>query len=62
MKIAQYRYLSPEARALRKRDGVPPWGVHPCEVAALAGMEPNQTAFYAQWLAAVEMRRQLETT
>jgi hypothetical protein len=31
--------------ALRRRDGVPPWGVHPCEVDALDQVAGDGTAF-----------------
>ena len=60
MKVTQHRYLSPEACALRRRDGVPPWGVHPCEVNSLAKLKDNTTVFGAHLLAAAEMRRRLE--
>lgn len=32
MKVEQYVYCGTEAMALRRRDGTPPWGVHPSEV------------------------------
>jgi hypothetical protein len=31
-RIEQFAYLSPQACELRRRDGTPPWSVHPCEV------------------------------
>jgi hypothetical protein len=46
--------------ALRQRDGTPPWGVHVCEVDSLGPKKPDGTALYAAWLAAAELRRQLE--
>ena len=60
MKIEQHRYLSLEASVLRRRDGVPPWGCHPCEVDSLAKLKDNTTVFGAHLLAAAEMRRRLE--
>lgn len=69
MKVAQHPYLSPEAMALRRRDGTPPWSVHVSEVdslagkrelAQLAGKTGDSTAFRAAVVAAAEMRRQIE--
>lgn len=58
MKVAQYPYLSPEASRLRERDGVPPWGVHPCEVDSVS--PAPGTALHAAWLEACRMRTELE--
>ena len=47
MKVKQYPYLSPEANELRHRDGIPLWGVHPCEVDHL---RKSQEAAPNAWL------------
>lgn len=60
MKIKQHPYLSAEAKALRARDGIPPWGVHPCEVDALRQHKADNSVFGDSLRAAAEMRRQLE--
>ena len=69
MKVTQHRYLSPEACALRRRDGTPPWGAHISEVddlaskrelVQLAGKMGDSTVFNTLLLAAAEMRRQIE--
>jgi hypothetical protein len=58
MKVEQFGYLSPEAVSLRQRDGIPPWGVHPCEVDSIAP-EPG-TAFHASWMQAKRFRAEIE--
>lgn len=62
MKVAQFPYLSPEAMALRRRDGVPPWGVHVCEVDSLGERSPwpATTAGGAAWEAARVLRDEIE--
>lgn len=60
MKIEQHPYLSPQASELRHRDGIPPWGVHPCEVDSLPAKVEGRTVFAAELAAARELRRQLE--
>lgn len=60
MKIEQHKYLSPAAVELRQRDGVPPWGVHPCEVDSLKGAPDDSTAFAAGLRQARELRRAIE--
>ena len=60
MKIKQFPYLSPESNALRARDGIPPWGAHPCEVDALRQHKADISVFGDSLRAAAEMRRQLE--
>lgn len=59
MKIKQHLYLSPEAVQLRQRDGIPPWGVHPCELDSLDS-PASSGAFYASWREATELRAALE--
>jgi hypothetical protein len=60
MKVEQFPYLSPEAMELRRRDGIPPWGVHPCEVDSLE--EPKQHGpFRDAWREAMRMRREIES-
>lgn len=59
MKVQQHTYLSPAAAALRQRDGIPPWGVHPCEVDSLKTTPPG-TVFYAELQQARELRHQIE--
>jgi hypothetical protein len=61
MKVAQFPYLSTEAIALRRRDGIPPWGVHPCEVDALG--DPDQCdpgPFRDALEAAIALRAEIE--
>lgn len=62
MKVKQHPYLSPEARALRQRDGTPPWGVHPCEVDAFSSHDDSvQTTAFAQSLReARQLRKEIE--
>ena len=65
MKVEQFPYLSAEAMELRRRDGVPPWGVHVCEVDSLAtnGTRTDDgTAFHAAWLEAKHLRDEIERT
>lgn len=61
MKVKQFKYLSPEAKKLRTRDGTPPWGVHPCEVDHLKDMADVPNALGSAWHEAAEIRRQLES-
>lgn len=61
MKVKQFKYLSPEAKKLRTRDGTPPWGVHPCEVDDLKERMGEATAFGDELRNAAEIRRQLES-
>jgi hypothetical protein len=59
MKVEQFTYLSAEAKALRERDGTPPWGVHPCEVDSIG--EPEQAGAFADaWRAAKALHEELE--
>lgn len=61
MQVEQHGYLSPEALALRERDGIPPWGVHVCEVDALT--EPTHAGpFRDAWREAARLRREIEST
>lgn len=60
MKVEQHDYLSPEAVELRRRDGIPPWGVHPCEVDSI---DPDTLAsgpFRDAWREASRLRREIE--
>lgn len=59
MKVKQHNYLSPAAMALRQRDAIPPWSVHPCEVDSLKETAPG-TVFYSELQQARELRRQIE--
>lgn len=59
MMVKQHAYLSPAAKALRQRDGIPPWGVHPCEVDTLNNTAPG-TVFHAELQQARELRHQIE--
>lgn len=63
MKIAQFPYLSLEARKLRARDGTPPWGVHPCEVDAVASSitERETGPFVDSFHEAARLRAELES-
>ena len=60
MNIQQHPYLSPEAMALRARDGTPTWGVHVCEVESLGKPKQDRGVFDAALRTAADMRRQLE--
>lgn len=60
MKIEQHPYLSPAAVELRHRDGVPPWGVHPCEVDSLATFKADTSPFGESLRQARELRDELE--
>lgn len=60
MKVEQHRYLSPEAVELRRRDGVPPWGVHPCEVDSLRP-EPG-APLHRAWREARRLRAEIEAS
>lgn len=62
MKVEQHAYLSPKAMALRRRDGIPPWGVHPCEVDALAltVADDDAGAFATAWREAARLRAEIE--
>lgn len=61
MRVEQFPYLSTEAKALRRRDGTPPWGCHPCEVDSLAGTIGDRgSAFAMAWREASRLRRALE--
>jgi len=44
MKVEQFPYLAPEAMQLRRRDGVMPWQVHPCEVDTFWDWPPGEWA------------------
>ncbi|GAB3733961.1 hypothetical protein GCM10028862_16730 [Luteimonas pelagia] len=61
MKVPQHPYLSPEAMRLRKRDGIPPWGVHPCEVDSLAELAGEQSAGGMAWREAERVRQEIES-
>ena len=61
MRVEQHPYLSPQAKALRRRDGIAPWSVHPCECDAFADWPlpdplPNDATAFDVSLA--EARRQ----
>lgn len=59
MIVEQHPYLSPQAVELRQRDGIPPWGVHPCEVDSL--QRPSQAGpFRDAWRQAWRLRREIE--
>jgi hypothetical protein len=61
MKVEQHPYCSPEAMRLRHRDGIPPWGCHPCEVDSLPEPEPGDaTPFACAWRAAAALRAEIE--
>jgi hypothetical protein len=60
MKIEQHDYLSAEAKRLRQRDGVPPWGVHPCEVESLRKFAGDPGVFGNAWREADRLRREIE--
>ena len=60
MKVEQFAYLSPEAQRLRKRDRIPPWSVHPCEVDSLGTAQPDGSIFYLAWQQASSIRNELE--
>lgn len=61
-KIKQFPYRSPEAKRLRRRDGVPPWGVHVCEVDDFDGYTERHadSPFMQSLRAARALRRELE--
>lgn len=60
-KVKQHPYLSTEAIALRRRDGIPPWGVHVCEVDSLAHL-PDDGSIFARALAdARALRDEIES-
>jgi hypothetical protein len=61
MKVEQHDYLSAEAKALRQRDGTPPWGVHVCEVDSLAALGGERSPFGDAWREACRLRREIET-
>lgn len=58
MKVEQFAYMSPEAVALRRRDGIPPWGLHPCEVDSVQP-EPG-SPFHSAWMEAKRFRAEIE--
>lgn len=60
MKVEQFPYMSKEASELRRRDGIPPWGCHVCELDSLGDVANNGAAFYGEWLAAKALRAELE--
>ena len=61
MKVKQHPYLSPEARALRERDNVPPWSIHPCEVDHFGPIDKIlPLTFRAEVARVAAMRRALE--
>jgi hypothetical protein len=61
MKIEQFPYCSPKAMEARRRDGVPPWGAHPCECDSLGEPDPTDRSPFAESLReAWRLRRELE--
>ena len=61
MKVEQFRYLSPEANALRRRDGTPPWSVHPCEVDDVAAPLGSYSPMFEQHIReASALREEIE--
>lgn len=61
MIVEQFAYLSPAAMELRRRDGIPPWGVHPCEVGHFTGWPDDGAGVFAVALrAARELRASIE--
>lgn len=58
VRVKQYPYLSPEALGLRKRDGIPPWGFHPCEVDDCRP-EPGEDV-NLHWQTAANLRDEIE--
>ena len=63
MIVEQFAYLSPEAMRLRQRDGVPPWGVHVCEldsVGCAPGAEREATGWAQSVAAAHALRATIE--
>lgn len=59
MRVEQHSYLSAEGLRLRRRDGTPPWGVHPCEVDSVADME-TRGAFWQSLQEARRLRAEIE--
>ena len=59
MKVEQHRFLSDAALALRRRDGIRPWMVHPCEVDHFKGMKPGEWPALDE---ARKLREELEAT
>lgn len=63
MKVQQFGYLSPGAKALRSRDGIPPWGIHVCEVDSLGAPGDGDHSPFAQLLReAFALRAELEAS
>lgn len=63
MKIPQHPYLSREAVELRRRDGIPPWGVHVCEVEHLRELVEKGNigpAMRESWHEAERIKREIE--
>lgn len=61
MKVKQYPYLSPQAVELRRRDGIPPWSIHVCEVECFEPIEEVEPAtFRAEVLRVKALRDALE--
>lgn len=61
MKVPQFRYLSDQAMALRRRDGTPPHGVHVCELDSLdPPADHDHGAFAASYRAAAALRAEIE--
>lgn len=60
MKVPQYPYLSPEACELRRRDRIPPWGIHVCEVDSFDESEDYGPGFAVELAEARALRRALE--
>ncbi len=62
MRIKQHDYLAPGANRLRRRDGVPPWGLHVCEVDDFDGYTERHadSPFMQSLRAARALRRELE--
>ena len=59
MRVQQHPYCSPAAMELRRRDGTPPSGVHPCEVDSLAPVPPGDP-LRAAWAEAARQRKELD--
>lgn len=61
MKLPQFAFCSPEALELRRQDGTPTWGVHPCETDSLGQPDPGDRSPFAENLrAAWALRREIE--
>lgn len=60
MIVEQFPYMSPEAWELRRRDGIPPWSLHPCEVDSILDVPPA-SLFAAEVAKARAIRDALES-